>query len=129
MLCKPNHGQCTKNKDIHPLAGVVTVDIRVADPGYGEWKTPEEIISRSKRLGLPIPSVNEVILKGTSPTRRTCWVTRALEYGDLWEETYGLIVDGHRFVIQVFYNDERPNVDSFRSVVADILSSISIVAK
>jgi hypothetical protein len=104
----------------------VTVDIRAASPGSGEWKTPDEIISRAHSLGVPTPSVTDVTLTGTSSVKRIDWVARVLEYDDLWDETYGLTVDNRRFMIRVFYTNEASKIDSFRSTVVEILSSISV---
>jgi len=128
IICKSNAGRCGKNKDIHPYPNVLIVDIDVADLD-SEWITPEQIVARAKAVGLPIPSVSHVELRGTAAAKRTCWVARALEYGDLWLETYGLIVDSHRFKIRVFYNNESANIEPFRSAVIDILSSLALTGQ
>lgn len=131
MICKPNaSGRCQKNKDIHPVPAALLIDIDVADRGYyGEWMTPDELIARAKDVGEPIPSISDVSLKGAGTAKRNCWVARVLMYGDLWEETYGLIVDDRRFMVRVFYNDEPTKIESFRSSVIDILSSLALTGQ
>jgi hypothetical protein len=129
MVCNPKAGTCFKNKDIHPPAGVVFVDVQVADRGYDVWKTPEDLIARAQRLGEPVPFVYDVILKQSGIAKRTCWVARVLKYGDLWDETYGLSVDGRRFMVHVLYNDEPANIESFRAAVIDILASVTITSR
>jgi len=129
MACKLNAGRCAKNKDIHPYSGVVMVDVQVADRGYDVWKSPEDLIARAQLLGEPAPFVYDVMLNQSGASKRTCWVARVLEYGDLWDEMYGLTVDGRRFMVHVFYNDESANIESFRAAVIDILSSVRITSR
>jgi hypothetical protein len=127
-LCKLNAGDCMKNKSAYPYPGVLVVDVQMADKANGVWKDPDELIARARLLNSPVPSISDVPLKQLGAQKRTCWVARVLEYGDLWDETYGLIVSGHRFHVRVFYNDEPANIESFRSTVVEILSSVAIIS-
>lgn len=127
IICKPNDGRCRKNKDIYPYPGVLIVDINVADGlSYrGNWITPEEIRARAQRMGEPVPLVFEIPFKDASlKLQRSGWISRQLLDGNLWSEVYGLTVNGHRFMIRAFYNNERENIDQFRSDIIDILSSV-----
>ena len=55
---------------------------------------------------------------------KSCWVSRGLLFGKVWNEVYGLEVGPAVLFINVKYNNEIGNVDMNRSVVRNILSSI-----
>jgi hypothetical protein len=123
-LCKLNAGRCEKYLDPHPYPGSIWVDVQVADRGYDVWKSPEDLIRRARLLRDPVPQISDVPLGRAGAEKRTCWVARQLLYGDLWDETYGLVVDGRKFHVRVFYNNEPENIGTFRSTIIDILSSL-----
>jgi hypothetical protein len=127
IVCKVDAaGRCLRNKDIHPYRNVLVVDINAADGLHkSNWITSEEAVSRARRIGGPTPDLSEITLLESRNLTRGCWLVRAFEYGDLWVETYGLTVNGHRFLIRAFYNDEPVNIRPFRSDVLEILQSIT----
>ena len=123
-ICKPSEGRCSKNKDIYPFPGALLVDLETADGRY-DWMSPAAVVTRARRLSQPTPSITNITLEGNPSVKRTCWVARSLLYGDLWQETYGLIIGAHRFMVRVLYNNEPENIEYFRSALIELLSSVT----
>jgi hypothetical protein len=127
--CNREHYPCSPSKDDHPYPGVVVFSVLPSDRGYGIYQSPEDLIKKARLLGMPVPTISDVMLTGRVNTNRKCWLARRLLYGDLWEDIYFLTVGKHQFRVWVNYNEEPANIEGFRATVIQILSSVAPVRK
>lgn len=122
--CNKTSGQCTGTGGGFPLPGAVFVSIMPAEyvPGGRRLKSVEDIVSSEPHAGLPAPSISHIdIGEG-----KMCAVARLLLFGKVWDEVYGLRVQGHLFRIWVQYGNEPGREAGYRRAVVAILSSIAV---
>lgn len=110
--------ECGFLPSLVPGPGAIYLTVVPSDRGYGSYESREGILTEARITGQPPPDIRDVALKHLGDgIELKCWVARELLAGDVWRDTYTLTVGGRRFRVSAFYNDEGPNVESFRAVV------------
>jgi hypothetical protein len=127
LACNLSSERCIgKGAGGFPLPGAVWIRLMPAkEPSGGApFKSAMDIVSSTPHAGRPAPPVTEVDLNGIG-TR--CLLARSLwSPPDVWNETYGLEAGDRLFEAWVQYENEPPRIEAYRTVVKDILSSVTV---
>ena len=121
--CSKLSGKCTGNGGGYPLRGAVFIFLMPADKvtDHPPYRSPDDIVSAAPHGGRPAPDIGEVRLIGQG---KRCLVARSLLFGRVWDEVYGVEVNGRLFRAWVQYNNEPGSIDKYRRQIEGILSSL-----
>jgi hypothetical protein len=94
-------------------------------PDHQQYTAVGDIVSTIPHAGMPAPAVSRVEL-GSGGGSRECQVARSLLFDALWDDVYGLSVNGRLFRVWAQYN-RNPKMDAANRIkVVGILSSVSV---
>lgn len=129
QTCNIPSGKCTARIGAFPSAGAVFLTLMPADnsPGHLRYNNIYDIVSSVPHAGMPPPELSRVPLSGDRG-RKQCQVARSLLVDMVWDETYGLSVDGRLFIAWVRYNADPKRDEFYRTAVVGILSSVTLDA-
>ena len=127
--CNKSSGKCTGPGGGFPVAGAVFIFLMPAEkvPDHPPYHSPADIVSLAPHAGMPAPDISVVKLdKLSSGSEGKCLVARSLLFGKVWDEVYGLEVNGTLFRAWVQYNSEPEKIEGYRNSVIETLSSLSL---